>query len=198
MYDELLFSWQIHGDDGLDLRPWTWLTALLAAPPGQLLAVAWAGIVQWFLAGEVERRWGPWRYLAIVVIAGLLGELSLFGIAPLLPESLRTLPVNGVLCVQVAAVVGFGVCFPQRKVRPLGLAPIAGQWLAILLAIALMTWPLVGGLGGIVGGIAVGVSASVAWLASWMMDRKMSGPRPDKVRKASHLRVVRSADDLLN
>lgn len=194
IYSDLVFSFA--GPDSEAFAPVTLLSGLFSVPPNQLIGVFWACIVQWWMGSEVEAQWGSFRYAFRTVLCAVLGLASLYGLAPLLPAEYAAQPVNGSLCIQVASVVFFAKTLSTIQFRPLGAPPISGAWLGILLTALLVAWPLVGGLSGLVGSVAVLVTALVAFLGSLRWDQN---PSPGTKKKSSdHLRVVRTAEDMLN
>lgn len=194
MYSELVFSWL--GPDSEHFAPITLLSGLFSAPPNQLIGVLWAGIVQWWMGSEVEAQWGSLRYALRTVFCALLGLGSLYFLAPLLPAEFSGQTVSGPLCVQVASVVFFAKTLNTIQFRPLGAPPISGAWLGILLCALLIAWPLVGGLSGLVGSVAVCVTALVAFLGSLRWDQNPGSK--SKKKSSANLRVVRTAEDMLN
>lgn len=194
IYTSMLFSWALPDSPGF--APWTALTALVSVPPEQLLGVLWACVVQWWMGSEVEAQWGSLRYFFRTIFCALLGLVSLYGIAPLLPLEYSSQAVSGSICVQVASVVFFAKTLSTIQFRPFGASPISGAWLGSLLCVMLVAWPMVGGLAGMAGSVAAGVTALAAFLGSLRWDQ--NPVRKSKKKSDSHLRVVRTAEDMLN
>lgn len=190
-YSVLLLDWSLQEP----VAWWSPLSGLFFAPPEQLLTVAWALVLQWSIGSELESRIGSWRFLLVVLLSALGGELSAFGIGPLLPAEYSGVTVNGALCAQVATVVVFGVVAPKEEFRPFGISPMSGAWWAILLGVVLVVWPMVEGLGGVLGVISALVSALLAGVGARFLARP---DNPRKKPKKSHLRVVRRAEDMLH
>jgi membrane associated rhomboid family serine protease len=195
----------------LSLRPsellagrewWTPITALVREPEGLgMVALLWTLIVQWVMGSRLEQFWGTTRYLIMVLVAGLVGHAAVIGLAVALPSA-ASLAYSGTGPLDSAAIVAFAWVFADDHVE-LGSADIPTVRVAAVLAPITAGFPM---LVAVVAGAPVGsawptlvpgiVAAGVATLfvQPWR-NRQKSG----KVgRGQSHLRVVRSVDDLLN
>ena len=195
----------------LSLRPsellaghawWTPLTALVRATEGLgMVGLLFTLGVQWVMGSRLEQFWGATRYLIMVLIAGLVGHAAVIGLAAALPSA-GTLVYSGTGPLDTAAIVAFAWVFADEHVE-LGSADIPTVRVAAVLAPITIGFPM---LVAAVAGTPVGsawptlvpgiVAAAVATLfvQPWRT-RQKSG----KVgRGQTHLRVVRSVDDLLN
>jgi hypothetical protein len=202
------------GDRGglpLSLRPsellagrewWTPVTALVRQPEGLgMLGLLWTLLVQWGIGSRLEGFWGSLRYLIMVSVAGLVGHAAAIALAVALPAT-GSLVYSGTGPLDTAAVVAFAWVFADEQFE-LGSAKLPTLRVAAVLAPITIGFPM---LVAVVAGTPVGsawptlvpgiVAAVVATLfvQPWRK-REKSG----KVgRQQSHLRVVRTVDDLLN
>lgn len=198
-------DFRIHGDTGLLGAPWVALSAPFALPEG-LLSYAFAHFgLQWFLGGRLERFWGTKRYLLFALGCGIVGSAS--AAAALGPLGLDMAVIGGPVAIDAALLLAFAVTFGREHYALPGMAaPLSGRAIALLAAIPIMAivgisrgvgpggWPQLLSLPG-----ALLVAAGVLF-QPWRRGDKTGNlsPRKGKKAKASHLRVVRSPDDLLN
>ena len=186
---------------------WTPLSALFRQPEGLgLLGLLWTLIVQWLIGSPLEGFWGTSRYLIMVLVAGVIGYGGSIALALAIP-TLGPVPLSGMAPVNTAAVVAFAFVFAResmrlasREISPLVVAGIAGPIvLAFPLLVALVAglpaaqaWPVL---------IPQTLAALVAtvFVQPWRK-RGNSGKvgRSKKPRAKSHLRVVRTPEDMLN
>jgi hypothetical protein len=192
---------------------WTPLTALLRAPEGLgMLGLLWTLIVQWVMGTRLEQFWGTTRYLIMVLVAGLVGHAAVIGLAAALPFA-GSLVYSGTGPLDTAAIVAFAWVFADEHVE-LGSADIPTVRVAAVLAPITLGFPM---LVAVVAGTPVGsawptlvpgiVAAGIATLpgivaagiATLFVQPWRKRPKSGKVGRAQpHLRVVRTADDMLN
>lgn len=196
------------GDRGLPLllaperwtdTPWTLVTHALTHPAvgrGQVL-VTFA--VLWTFAGALEREAGPLGFGAGVVAAALGGAGAILALAGLAP-GLAAGPFGGPLAIECAVLTAWVIPEPTRPASPWG-APRAARWIYGACAVALVLGARVpDGLGGAelaagAAGVAVGaLAALLRWRRIRGSGKLSRGPRGSR----GHLRVVRSAEDLLH
>jgi hypothetical protein len=202
------------GDRGglpLSLRPsellagrewWTPITALVRQPEGLgMLGLLWTLVVQWMIGSRLEGFWGSLRYVVMILVAGLVGHGAVIALAAVLPAASSQV-FSGAGPLDTAAVVAFAWVFADEhfelgsaKIPPLRVAAVLAPitiGFPMLVAIVAGTpagsaWPT------LVPGIVAAVVATL-FVQPWRK-REKSG----KVgRQQSHLRVVRTVDDLLN
>ncbi|MBL8971490.1 MAG: hypothetical protein JNK56_12955 [Myxococcales bacterium] len=185
-----------------DLALWQPLTAIALFPEGQLAGLVGTLLLQWFIGGHLEERWGTARYLTFILLPALAGYLALGLLGLAVPLALAV-PTGGTLPADLAAVVGFGVVFARQPVQLFGALPISGRGLAGLVTALMLMGPLLRGAWP--HAVPVAVAAAVALGLAW---RWRTPPSSGKVaaraggRKPNHLRVVpqtgRPRDKLLN
>ncbi len=201
--------------DALTLEPeqvlagrewWTPLATLFRYPEGLgLLGLLWTLIIQWMIGSRLEGFWGAARYLIMVLVAGLLGYAAVLGLAVALP-SVASLSFAGAGPLDVAAAVAFMFVFARETMRvgSAELSPVLIGGIAAALALgfplivalvaglpAAQAWPVV------VPGAVAGLVATV-FVRPWQKRGDSGKVAATKPRAQSHLRVVRSADDMLN
>ena len=200
--------------DALGLQPeslltggrwWTPLTALFRQPEGLgMLGLLWTLLVQWILGSRLEGFWGTARYLLMILVAGLVAHGAVVGLALALP-AVRETVFAGSAPLDAAAVAAFAFVFARERMhlgsRSVSPVAVAGVFGLIVLVFPVLTavvggtpaaaaWPLL---------IPQALAAAVAtvFVQPWRK-RESSGKVERSRRDASHLRVVRSADDMLN
>jgi len=168
-------------------EPWQPLTAALFFP-GRLDGIVGTVLVQWVFGSAVEKRWGPARYLGLVLGAGVTGYLltALIGLAaPLLLAH----PQGGTVPADLAAITAFGVAFARQPLRFFGAIDLSGRGLALLIGGVTFLAPLLRGapwptaLPG-----AIAVLLTLLLVARPWRRPSASGKLPGK--RPSHLRVV--------
>jgi hypothetical protein len=187
---------------------WTPLTTSFRYPEGLgLLGLFWTLLIQWVLGSRLEGFWGTTRYLIMVLVAAVLGYAASVGLAVVVPEA-RSLSFAGAGPLDVAAAVAFGFVFARERmslgstsIPPLAVAGIAGSLalvfpfiVALVAGIpAAQAWPT------LIPGLVAAVVASVfvqPWVQPWRK-RENSG-KVGRSEQRTHLRVVRTPDDMLN
>jgi len=199
----------------LSLRPsellagrewWTPVTALLREPEGLgMLTLLWTLIVQWVMGSRLAQFWGATRYLIMVLVAGLVGHAAVIGLAAAMPAA-AGLVYSGTGPLDTAAIVAFAWVFADEPIE-LGSADLPTVRVAAVLAPITIGFPM---LVAAVAGIPIGsawptlvpgiVAAGIATLfvQPWRKREKSGKVGRDNRRGPSHLRVVRTVDDLLN
>jgi membrane associated rhomboid family serine protease len=189
-------SWRLHADKTLLEQPWVVLSAPFTLPEGRLATLLGHLLTQWWIGGRLESFWGTKRYIAFALACGALGVLGAGLLAPLLGASAI---IGGPMALDCAVLLAFAVVFARERYdlpglqTPLGARPIAVLTSLLVLmpaTAAFRDWPMLLSLPG-----ALLVAAVFLW-QPWRRSNK-SG-KLGRAGKASHLRVVRSADDLLN
>ena len=185
---------------------WTPLSALFRQPEGLgLLGLLWTLLVQWLIGSRLEGFWGTTRYLVMVLVAGVIGYGGALALALVLP-ALGPLPLSGMAPIDMAAAVAFAFVFAgesmrvgSREISPLLVAGIAG---AVVLVFPLLC------------ALAAGMSLAQAWrlvvpptlaglvatvfVQPWRKRANSGKVGRSKPRGSTHLRVVRTPEDMLN
>jgi membrane associated rhomboid family serine protease len=184
------------------LALWQPVSAVVMYPDGGLGGLVGTLILQWFIGGDVEARWGTRRYLTFVLACAVAGYLVLGLIGLGVPAALAW-PHGGTAPADVAAIVGFGVIHGRRPVQLFGALPITGRGLAGILAAVIVLAPLIreGWPGSVPLAVAAALAALLAWRWRPSADSGKVGPRsPPRSagRRPNHLRVVKPPPKLLN
>lgn len=199
----------LNGHFARDLALWQPVSAIFLFPEGHLGGLIGTLVLQWFIGGHLEARWGTARYLTFVLgcaalgylVTGLLGMVVPAVFGP--PEALDAPPaaagllgihglfMGGTLPADLAAVVGFGVVHARQPVQLFGALPISGRGLAGLVTALMLLGPLLRGAWP--EAVPVAVAALCALGLAW---RWRTPPSSGKVaaraggRRPRHLRVV--------
>lgn len=197
--------------DALTLEPalvlegrewWTPLCTIFRYPEGLgLLGLLWTLLIQWLLGSRLEEFWGTARYLIMVLVAALLGYAATIGLALVVAEAGR-LSFAGAAPLDVAAAVAFAFVFAREPPRDSAwlTLPVAGIAGAVALAFPLVValaaqipaaqaWPT------LIPGLVAGLVA-IAFVQPWRK-RENSG-KVGRSEQRTHLRVIRTPDDMLN
>lgn len=179
------------------LALWQPLSAVVVFPNGSLGGLVGTLLIQWFVGGHLEARWGTRRYLTYILACAVLGYLVL-GLVGLAVPSALVIAQGGTAPADLAAVVGFGVVYARQPVQLFGALPLTGRGLAALLVAVMVLAPLLRE--GWPGSLPLAVAAALAWLWAW---RWRPSADSGKVaargsRRPRHLRVVKTPPKLLN
>jgi membrane associated rhomboid family serine protease len=183
---------------------WQPLTANFVFPADAVGLVLGTLFIQWFFGSELEAFWGTRKYVTLVVACGTAGYVVHALLSPWLPPVVH----GGSTAMDLATMTCFGLVFAKRTVALMGVFPLPGRTLALILVPLLLfapllrgaPWPLV---------IPWVVAIAGAWLATTQPWRSKSGssgggsggrtsraPAKRNKAKPSHLHVVK--DNLPN
>lgn len=185
---------------------WTPVTALFRYPEGPgMFGLLLTLVVQWVLGSRLDGFWGTTRYLIMVLVAGVVGYGGVVGLAAALPET-GALVHCGPSPMDTAAIVAFAWVFANERlhlgsaeISPLLAAGIAGL-LCVgfpLLVAVLAGTPLAQAWPALVPSIVAALVATL-FVQPWRKREKSGKVGRETRRDHPHLRVVRSADDMLN
>jgi hypothetical protein len=185
---------------------WAPLTALFRYPEGLgLLGLLWTLAVQWVIGSRLDGFWGTTRYLIMVLVAGVVGYAGVLGVAAAVP-TMADFAYAGAQPMDMAAIVAFAWVFARERLHlgsaelsPLLVAGIAG---AIVLFFPVLTalihgTPVAGVWPALIPGVLAAVVATV-FVQPWRQRPKSGKVGRETRRGPSHLRVVRTPDDMLN
>ncbi|MEE9386445.1 MAG: hypothetical protein V3V08_23770 [Nannocystaceae bacterium] len=180
---------------------WQPLTASFVYPSTGLAALVGTLLVQWFFASPVEGFWGTRRYLVMVMTSSVAGYLAVALVGLWLPE-VRFVRLSGALPIDLAAITSFGVVFARQRYAPFGMSPVQGRVLAGFVASLLILLPLsaAAGVVSVLPGLVAAMVAALFAVQPWRGGKKSGtlGRPTRRSKQASHLKVVRTVDDLLN
>lgn len=180
------------------LALWQPISAVVMFPNGELAGLVGTFLLQWFVAGHLEARWGTARYLTFALASAVFGYLVLALVGLGAPAVLAS-PHGGTMPADLAAVIGFGVVYGRMPVQLFGALPLSARTFAGILAGILVAAPLLRG--NWQGAIPLAAAAALAWLLArrWRpsADSGKVAPRANKPRPR-HLRVVKPPAKLLN
>lgn len=180
---------------------WVPLSAPFTLPESILVYGFVHLLVQWFIGGRLERFWGTRRYLIFTLCTAVLGFVGAWLALAFTPlgAQLGRAALGGPVAIDLAAVLAFGVVFGKERHDLPGLqTPLSGWAIAgftALLAAALV--PFGGGSPLDLLPAAGALLTATAFVLQPWRPRPKSG-KLGAARRAPHLRVVHSADDLLN
>lgn len=182
---------------------WTPLSAMFVAPESYLFAVGLTLWVQWFLGSALEGFWSARRYLFLTLSAALAGYVGT-ALLGLTVEAVRAAPaMTGPAPLDLATVVAFGLVFRTEERDMFGLRTVKGSILALISGVLVLT-PVLLGLRGPEDWPAL-LPAAISALVAALFVTQPWRPKPGSVEKkrkkrveASHLRVVRTPEDMLN
>jgi membrane associated rhomboid family serine protease len=185
---------------------WTPLTTMFRYPEGLgLLGLLGTLGVQWLIGSRLEGFWGTTRYLAMVLVAGLLGYASTLALGLVLADA-QALSFAGASPLNLAAAVAFMIVFGREKLR-LGSAELSPVLVGGIVASLALAFPMIVAL-------VAKIPASAAWMTMvpgavaglvalvfvqpWHKRTNSGKVGPGKARAQTHLRVVRTPEDMLN
>ncbi|HEY1955746.1 MAG TPA: rhomboid family intramembrane serine protease [Polyangiaceae bacterium] len=194
-------------------HPWSVLTAGLLTSPRDFTSIIITAVAIYFLAPDLERRWGMWRFFrfyALSIIAGFGLALVLAKIAPGDSQVFHPGAMFGPAAALTALAVAWGRENASAQIRLYFLLPISGRmlvWITLgfcalgLFFPATLTEGVVAPFGGFVAGLLLAGSPSplreIYLRVKLAVLRRRSGPihiegiRPQKRRPgAPPLRVV--------
>ncbi|WP_146661819.1 hypothetical protein [Enhygromyxa salina] len=185
---------------------WTPATALFHYPEGLgLLGLVWTLTIQWVMGSRLEGFWGTTRYLVMVLVAGVVGYAGAVALAAVMPAT-AALDYAGPGPIDTACAVAFAWVFARERMRvgsaeisPLLIAGIAAPLsvtFAPLVALAAgtpiaQTWPAA------VPGLLAAAVATL-FVQPWRKRENSGKVGRTKPRGQTHLRVVRTPEDMLN
>jgi membrane associated rhomboid family serine protease len=87
----------------------------------------------YFLSTDLEKRWGPWRFVRFLFTGVALGSLMVLGVDLITPAGVRMFHPPGVLFGATAAITATAVAWgrenPNMVIRLFFFLPISGKWL---------------------------------------------------------------------
>jgi membrane associated rhomboid family serine protease len=178
---------------------WQPFTAPFVYPEWGLYGVGVTLIVQWVIGSRLEELWGMRRYLVFALVTGVVAYAGAAGVSLAWAE-LASRPPTGLTPVDAAVLVAFAVAFRGQSVAlPGASSPIPAGALSLILALPVVGSPVFGG-GGVGTLVPVGIAAVVAvlFVQPWRSSPKTGKVGRKKVKNKAGLRLVHSAEDLLN
>lgn len=175
---EELFRWLAFTPELAAKRPWTFVTSGLLTAPNGISHALWSLVGLYFLAPDLEKRWGGARLVRFLVLGVLLGNLAVLA-ASFVPT--RTAIFHpplafGPFAAITAIVIAWSRENAHRQIRFLFFLPMSGKtlfWVTIGLALLTVLFAsgapegAFGPIGGIFAGLIFGGTPSPArslWL----------------------------------
>jgi membrane associated rhomboid family serine protease len=133
----LLTRWFALWPIGTGFLPWQMVT--YAFLHGGLIHLLFNMLALWMFGSEMERLWGPRRYLQFYAVSLLVAALAQLIIAPLFGARAPTVGASGAI---LGLLVGYAMYFPDRQILLLiPPMPIKAKWLVVIYAV-LTIWVL--------------------------------------------------------
>ncbi|HET6373054.1 MAG TPA: rhomboid family intramembrane serine protease [Candidatus Polarisedimenticolia bacterium] len=107
---------------------WQLVTYMFMHSPGSVFHILFNMLVLWMFGGEIERIWGPSRFVRYYLICGMGGGLLNCAFAPLS----QTVGASGAI---FGVIVAYGMLFPTREILFWGIFPMSARQFTILLAL---------------------------------------------------------------
>lgn len=187
-------------------RWWTPATALFRYPEGiGLLGLLWTLVVQWLVGSRLEGFWGTTRYLVLILVAGLVGHGATVALGLAVP-AVREASLAGAAPFDAAALAAFAIVFGAETMA-LGKWETSPRLVAAILGVIVLVFPLVTA---VVDGVdlahawpslvpsAVAALVATLFVQPWRKRTSSGKVERNERRGGPHLRVVRTADDMLN
>ena len=176
------------------LALWQPLSAVFLFPNGTLTGLVGTLLLQWFVAGHLEVRWGTARYLTFAVGSAVFGYLALGRLGLPAPAALAS-PHGGTPPADLAVVIGFGFVYGRAPMQLFGALPISARAFAGVLTGVLVLAPLLRG--NWPETVPPAAAAALAGLLAWRWrlsgDSGKVAPRGNKKQRPRHLEVVKPA-----
>jgi membrane associated rhomboid family serine protease len=127
----LISRWFALWPIGTNFMPWQVVT--YAFLHGGILHLLFNMLALWMFGGEMERLWGPKRYMQFYAVSLLSAALLQLVIAPMFGVRAPTVGASGAI---LGLLVGFAMTFPDRQILLLiPPVPIKAKWLVIIYAV---------------------------------------------------------------
>jgi len=173
-----LFRWLAFAPHDFLTRPWTIVTSGLLTSPEGISHALWSLVGLYFLAPDLEKRWGGARMLRFFVYSVVFGNLAVLA-ASFVPSQHPIF--HPPLCVgPMAAITAIVIAWARdnahRQIRFFFFLPMSGKtlfWITIALAVLALVFMqgtpegAVAPLGGVFAGLLFGGSPSPA-RATWL------------------------------
>jgi membrane associated rhomboid family serine protease len=185
-------------------RWWTPLTTMFRYPEGLgMLGLVWTLLIQWGIGSRLEGFWGTARYLAMVLVAALLGYAGALALALVVP-AVQAVGLAGAAPIDAAAVTAFGFVFARERMK-IGSRELSPVLLAGITGALVVGFPM---LAAVVAGRPAGEAwptlipallaalVAVGFVQPWR--RRENSGKVGRAPKRNHLRVVRTPEDMLN
>ncbi|MCC7541646.1 MAG: rhomboid family intramembrane serine protease [Deltaproteobacteria bacterium] len=190
----------------IGLEPWRLVTHVFVNEP---LSLVLESIFVWFLAGDLEARWGTRAFLRFCVWVLLLSAIGALVAVPILLVSppgstLAALcgPTAGPLGIVFGLSAAWSTVYPDRTIYLLFFIPVRGRWIVrigliitALMVLAMQT-TLTSLLASIAGSIAGWLLVTGKWRPSrWRTPKAKTRGRPPPGGSPRGLRVIRGGRD---
>jgi membrane associated rhomboid family serine protease len=114
-------------------QPWRLFTSGLLTDPEHWSHLLFSLVGLYFLGAGLERRWGTWRFVRFVVLAVLVGNLTVLAVAALVPADaqhrFRPELMFGPTAVITALAVAWSREFADQTINVFFVIPVKGRTL---------------------------------------------------------------------
>jgi membrane associated rhomboid family serine protease len=154
---------------------WRVLTSGLLTSPDHYGHLVFTLLGLYFLAPDLERRWGPWRFLRFLAYSVIAGNLTVLAVDQITPASAQLRFHPGMVYGASAAIAAIAIAWSkdnaESTVQLFFVVPMRGKWLfwiTVGFCVLDLIYPtalpegVVAPLGGVVAGIVFGGSPSPA------------------------------------
>lgn len=154
---------------------WRLVTSALLTSPDGYGHLVFTLLGLYFLAPDLERRWGPWRFVRFLVYSVIAGNLTVMAVDALTPPAAQLRFHPGEVFGASAAIAAIAVAWARDNadatVQMFFVVPMRGRWLfwiTVGLCVLDLIYPtalpegVVAPLGGVAAGIVFGGSPSPA------------------------------------
>jgi membrane associated rhomboid family serine protease len=161
-------------------QAWRLLTSGLLTSPDHWSHLALSLLGLYFLGAPLEQRWGSWRFARFLALAVIVGNLTVLGIAAIVPEDAQARFHPDFAFGPTAAIVAVAVAwsreYAQSTVNLFFFLPVRGKalfWITIGFCVLDLIYPsaipegAVAPFGGVIAGLLWGGTPSLArgaWL----------------------------------
>jgi membrane associated rhomboid family serine protease len=186
-------------DKVMHAQVWRLLSSGLLTDPTRYSHLIFTLLGLYFLAPDLERRWGEWRFLRFLGLAVAVGNLLSMGVGAIMPAGAQERFHQGTMFGATAAIAAIAVAWARTnadlQVRLFFLIPVRGRyllWVTLLFCVLDLIYPtalpegVIAPFGGVVVGLLFGGTPSLArtlWLRARLalLQRRSSRMRVEDV-----------------
>ena len=161
-------------------QPWRLLTSGLLTSPEHWSHLALSLLGLYFLGAPLEQRWGSWRFARFLALSVVIGNLTVLGIAAIVPDDAQARFHPGFVFGPTAAITAIAIAwsrqYAQSTVNLFFFLPIRGTvlfWVTLGFCVLDLIYPsaipegVIAPFGGVIAGLLWGGTPSLARTA-WL------------------------------